>query len=278
MYSFFFFSIILLERMVVMKQRTISAIILLIILVGSLIISSKLFGILMQIIAILGYNEFFNIKYRDRLKELRLIKYLGIVGLVLLTLNNTFYVLDMKIVILLPLLILSIPIVFYNDNKLYNINDCMYVIGIVYFLGLSFGNIIFLRDTNIAKCIFIFIIAFITDTYAYIGGSLIGRHKLTSISPKKTIEGSLIGTIMGVLVGSVYYYNLVGGVTVFQVVMFSLILTILSEIGDLMFSSIKRYFDKKDYSNLIPGHGGVLDRFDSVIYVSLGLSLILSIF
>ena len=154
----------------------------------------------------------------------------------------------------------------------------MYVIGIVYFLGLSFGNIIFLRDTNIAKCIFIFIIAFITDTYAYIGGSLIGRHKLTSISPKKTIEGSLIGTIMGVLVGSVYYYNLVGGVTVFQVVMFSLILTILSEIGDLMFSSIKRYFDKKDYSNLIPGHGGVLDRFDSVIYVSLGLSLILSIF
>lgn len=278
MYSFFFFSIILLERMVVMKQRTISAIILLIILVGSLIISSKLFGILMQIIAILGYNEFFNIKYKDRLKELRLIKYLGIVGLVLLTLNNTFYVLDMKIVILLPLLILSIPIVFYNDNKLYNINDCMYVIGIVYFLGLSFGNIIFLRDTNIAKCIFIFIIAFITDTYAYIGGSLIGRHKLTSISPKKTIEGSLIGTIMGVLVGSVYYYNLVGGVTVFQVVMFSLILTILSEIGDLMFSSIKRYFDKKDYSNLIPGHGGVLDRFDSVIYVSLGLSLILSIF
>ena len=153
----------------------------------------------------------------------------------------------------------------------------MYVLGIVYFLGLSFGNIIFLRDTNIAKCIFIFIIAFITDTYAYIGGSLIGRHKLTTISPKKTIEGSLVGTIMGVVVGSVYYYNLVGGVTIFQVIMLSLTLTVLSEIGDLMFSSIKRYFDKKDYSNLIPGHGGVLDRFDSVIYVSLGLLLILSV-
>ena len=232
----------------------------------------------MQIVAILGFNEFFDIKYKDKLKEYRLIKILGLLSLILITLNNTFYVLDMKVVILLPLLMLSLPIVFYNDNKKYNINDCMYVVGVVYFLGLSFGNIIFLRDTDIAKCIFIFVIAFITDTYAYIGGSLIGRHKLTTISPKKTIEGSLIGTFMGVVVGSVYYYNVVGNITVFQVIMLSLTLTLLSEIGDLMFSSIKRYFDKKDYSNLIPGHGGILDRFDSVIYVSLGLSLILSMF
>jgi phosphatidate cytidylyltransferase len=259
-----------------MKQRTISAIVLLAVLIGSLLISTKLFGLVMQVIAIIGFNEFFNIKYKDKLKELRLIKLLGIICLVLVTLNNTFYEFDMRVTVLLPLLLLSIPVVLLNNSKLYNINDCLYVIGIVYFLGFSFENIIFLMNTNAAKCIYIFIIAFITDTYAYIGGSLIGRHKLTTISPKKTIEGSLIGTIMGVVVGSVYYYNVVGGVTIFQVVMFSLILTLLSEIGDLMFSSIKRYFDKKDYSNLIPGHGVVLDRFDSVSYVSLGLSLILS--
>ena len=262
--------------MVFMKQRTISAIILLIILISCLVINSKLFGIVMMLISILGFNEFFNIKYRDKLKELRYIKLLGILGLVLITLNNTFYKLDMNVVILFPLIILSLPIVFYNDNKLYNINDFLYVLGIVYFLGLSFGNIIYLRDTDILKCIFIFIIAFITDTYAYIGGSLIGRHKLTSISPKKTIEGSLIGTVMGVFVGCVYYYNLIGDLSLLLTVILCIVLTVLSEIGDLMFSSIKRYFDKKDYSNLIPGHGGVLDRFDSVIYVSLGLSLILS--
>ena len=259
-----------------MKRRTISAVVLLLILISSLIISSKLFGIIMLICAIIGFNEFFDIKYSDNLKKLRLIKMLGIVSLILITLNNTFYKVDMNITILLPLLILSMPIVFYNDNKLYNINDCLYTLGIVYFLGLSFGNIIYLRDSNILKCIFIFIIAFITDTYAYIGGSLIGRHKLTTISPKKTVEGSLIGTVMGTVAGSVYYYNMVGGLTLFQVVILCLFLTILSEIGDLMFSSIKRYFNKKDYSNLIPGHGGILDRFDSVIYVSLGLSLILN--
>ena len=257
-----------------MIERTIGAIILLIILISSLIISSKLFGIVMLIIAILGYREFFQIKYNDNIK---LVKILGIISLIMITLNNIFYIFNVKVIILLPLLILSIPIIFY-DNKRYNINDSLYVLGIVYFLGLSFNNIILLREVNISKCIFIFIIAFITDTYAYIGGMLIGRHKLTSISPKKTIEGSIIGTIMGIVIGSVYYYNVIGEYNLFQTIMLCLFLTILSEIGDLIFSSVKRCFNKKDYSNLIPGHGGILDRFDSVIYVSLGLALILNMF
>ena len=259
-----------------MKQRTISAIFLMLILIGCMAISSKLFGFLMLIVAILGFNEFFDIKY-ERKKELRIVRWLGIISLILLTLNKTFYDLQVTTVVLLPLILLTLPIVFYNDNKLYNINDCLYVLGIVYFLGLSFGNIIILRDTEILKCIFIFIIAFITDTYAYIGGSLIGRNKLTTISPKKTVEGSIIGVIFGVLIGSVYYYNMIGNTTVFRVVTLCLMLSVVSEIGDLLFSSIKRNFEKKDYSNLIPGHGGILDRFDSVIYVSLVLSLISSL-
>lgn len=260
-----------------MKQRTISAIVLLILMIGSMLINSKIFGILMLVFAILGFREFFDIKYNVKDKKLNLIRLIGIICVVLIAMNNTFYKIDMNVVVLIPLLLLSLPIVFYNDSKIYNITDAMYVLGIVYFIGFSFGNIIYMSDSSLVKCIFIFIIAFITDTYAYIGGCLIGRHKLTSISPKKTIEGSVVGTIMGTLIGSVYYYNLVGGVTLFETVSLCLFLTILSEIGDLFFSSIKRYFDKKDYSNLIPGHGGILDRFDSVIYVSLGLSLIFSI-
>ena len=261
-----------------MKQRTISAIVLLMLMIGSMLINSKLFGILMLLFAVMGFSEFFDIKYNVKDKKLNLIRLIGIICVLLISMNNTFYEINMNVVVLIPLLVLSLPIVFYNDNKIYNITDAMYALGIVYFLGFSFGNIIYMGDTDLVKCIFIFIIAFITDTYAYIGGCLIGKHKLTSISPKKTVEGSIVGTVMGTLIGSVYYYNLVGGVTLFETVSLCLFLTLLSEIGDLFFSSIKRYFDKKDYSNLIPGHGGILDRFDSVIYVSLGLSLILSVF
>jgi phosphatidate cytidylyltransferase len=208
-----------------MKQRVIGASILLIVMVGSLLINSKLFGLLMVAFSILGFKEFFEIRYGKNNKKLGLIKFFCILCLLLITMNNTFYKIDLNVVILIPLLLLSLPIVFYNDNKLYNITDALYSLGIVYFLGFSFGNIIYMADSSLVKCIFIFIIAFITDTYAYIGGCLIGRHKLTSISPKKTIEGSVIGTIMGTVIGSVYYYNLVSGVTIFETVVLCLFLT-----------------------------------------------------
>lgn len=261
-----------------MKKRTFSAMVLLLILVVSLIISSKLFSLIMLLCAILGFNELFTVKYKKRIKELDIIKIFAIISIILITLNNIFFALDLKVLILLPLLILSIPIIFYNNSDVYNITDCMYILGSVYFLGFAFGNIVSLRNINIYQCVYIFIISFITDTYAYIGGILIGRHKLTSISPKKTIEGSIIGTFMGVVAGTVYYYNIVGNMSLSKVIILSFCLTIISEMGDLVFSSIKRYFGTKDYSNLIPGHGGILDRFDSVIYVSLCMSLLLSIF
>ena len=135
-----------------------------------------------------------------------------------------------------------------------------------------------MMGSDIFKGIYIFVIAFITDTYAYISGMLIGKHKLTPISPKKTIEGSVTGLIVAAIIGTFFYLMFINKeASVPVLIAIVAVLSIAGQLGDLFFSLIKRENDIKDYSNLIPGHGGILDRFDSVIFVSLGMLIMLNI-
>jgi phosphatidate cytidylyltransferase len=123
----------------------------------------------------------------------------------------------------------------------------------------------------------VLIIAFGTDIFAYFTGMLIGKHKLApNISPKKTIEGSIGGIIGTILLCSIFFfftqYFEFTKMAIFSSIMDGLIYglfgSVVAQTGDLSFSAIKRKAGIKDYGNLIPGHGGVLDRIDSVLFVS----------
>ena len=117
-------------------------------------------------------------------------------------------------------------------------------------------------------------ISFGSDTFALFAGMAFGKHKLAPlVSPKKTVEGGIGGLVGGVL--GMLLIRWIGVLaldtaicTVPQAILFGLIGSVISQIGDLSFSVIKREFGVKDYGKLLPGHGGILDRFDSVTFVS----------
>lgn len=117
-------------------------------------------------------------------------------------------------------------------------------------------------------------IAWVCDTCAYFTGRALGKHKMAPVlSPKKTVEGAIGGVIGAVAVGAVFgyilYKNVTGQTGTIRVLMLiTFIGSIISQLGDLLASGIKRDHDIKDYGHVIPGHGGIMDRFDSVIFVT----------
>ena len=120
----------------------------------------------------------------------------------------------------------------------------------------------------------VFVGAWVTDTFAYFTGMLFGKHKLIpEISPKKTVEGAIGGTVF--CIGAFLLYGLIVGKlfslprpNYLSLALFGLVAAVVSQLGDLIASLIKREHDIKDYGRLFPGHGGVLDRFDSILALS----------
>lgn len=258
-----------------MKKRIIGAIIILIFFIPLLFIGDTAFSFGVYLVALFGLYEFLKIK--DEQKYIpAFIKFISYVLLTLLLLANTntknlTFSIDYRVLAGLFISYL-IPTVLYHDRKKYSINDAFYLIGGVLFLGISMSLLILIRNNSLALTIYLFLISTMTDTYAYFIGSFIGKYKLLeSISPKKTLEGMIGGTIFGTFIGAVFYSLFVSSTTpIYVIILVTLFLSIIGQFGDLVFSAIKRYFSKKDFSNIVPGHGGVLDRMDSIIFILLG--------
>ncbi|MCH5166255.1 MAG: phosphatidate cytidylyltransferase [Erysipelotrichales bacterium] len=253
-----------------MKERLISGIIIVAIVALLLYVGGIFFDIGVGILAVCSFYEF--MKSKKDLIVPTLMKIVALICMLLLIYINvdghTFvFGLNFETISLLFLLILS-PTVFLTNHK-YKVNDAFYLSAVTLFLGTVFNLFLALYHDSVILFIFIILLSFATDTFAFCGGKLIGKHTFTKISPNKTIEGCLIGSIIGTIIGTTYYSTFIldkpSNIVTITVCIF--ILTVIGQIGDLFFSLIKRENGIKDFSNLIPGHGGILDRIDSIIFI-----------
>lgn len=222
------------------------------------------------LLSILGLYEFYKVVRLKGICPTAIIGYL-------LTISYYFILgksLNPKIftflILVCILILLCIPIF----NTKYNFIDAaVTVLGFIYIP--VFFSFIYLVDIKVNGNKLVWLIFFSSwgcDTMAYYIGKYFGKTKLCpEVSPKKTVEGAIGGFIGSVIVCTIigYIFTLQGlSVNIINYIIIGAFCGILGQFGDLVASSIKRYCNVKDYSNLIPGHGGILDRFDSILFAS----------
>lgn len=257
-----------------MKQRVISAILALCICIPLVIIGGNIFKYGVLIIGLLAMREILKATMGNKLPLI--IKYFCYLFTTLLILiNNSGFYISLYIMIL----VFASLVILLNNDKKYSIVDCFILIGIVTLLGIGFNGFIVVRN-NLMIFIYLFLISIFTDTYAYLGGRYIGKHKLIpNVSPNKTWEGSITGSVFGTLIAALFYYfKIDSNISVYLLLLMTFGLTIIGQIGDLFFSAIKRHYGIKDFSNIMPGHGGILDRLDSILFIIISYILINNMF
>lgn len=264
-----------------MKTRIISALVLLMLVIPIYLIGGMLFTGAIIVLSMLALKEFMDIK--ETKKKLPIfIKLLAYILTVLIMLSTELtdgnLVIDFRIITGLCLTML-LPLVLYHKRELYSINDACYMFTGVLFLGIALSLFSIYYFINPSLLIYLLLITIMTDSYALFTGMLVGKRKLLEdVSPNKTWEGFIGGSIAGTFISVVFYITVIDpAVNVTSIILVTLFLTIIGQLGDLFFSTIKRYFNKKDFSNIMPGHGGVLDRLDSIIFVMLAFRMFITL-
>lgn len=294
------------------KTRVVTAVIMLIVLIPFIFLGGYFIYGLCGILGFIGTYELVKM-HNDKNNLPKILNYIVpllslAVVLVVMMADLVLKIDGFKFIIFSILLIsvvLLISSLVYSELK---VSDAFYYIGSILYGGASFGIVAAIRnievfsmqelvlgslDVNLSGlCIFLYIYltTVLTDVGAYSIGCRIGKHKLIpSVSPNKSVEGAIGGSICGTLVGTLILilaewlvgFNLFGidnlFLNILVVLVISLMLTVISQLGDLVASKLKREYGIKDYGNLFPGHGGVMDRFDSVIFTCAVFFIVLTL-
>ncbi|ARQ06733.1 phosphatidate cytidylyltransferase [Macrococcoides canis] len=249
-----------------MKTRTITAIIAMAVFLPVVVYGKLPLLIMAYLLAIVALKEVLN------MKNIKLYSLPGIISVIALSLimspeKSKLVSLDYQVpfLILMSLIMLSYTVM--SKNR-FNFVDAAFCMLAVAYVGIGFMYFYETRNNGLIYILFALLIVWVTDTGAYIFGRLFGKNKLwPEISPNKTIEGFVGGILSSTIIAIIFSINYDMPLPMLPLILVTWLFSMFGQLGDLVESALKRHFDVKDSGNLLPGHGGILDRFDSFIFV-----------
>ncbi|MED4070200.1 phosphatidate cytidylyltransferase [Priestia endophytica] len=252
-----------------MRQRIITGVIAAAIFVPLVLVGGLPFTLLVYLLATVGVFELL------KMRKISLLSFPTFMSILLVwtfllsqtnaSLANTIFNHKVEVVLLAVLLLLTYTVLIKNR---FTFDDAGFVILATIYIGMGFYYFIAIREEQLSYVFLALFVTWASDSGAYFIGKSMGKRKLwPDISPNKTIEGSVGGIVCGVIVALLFAFLSPLTESPLHLMVIGLVLSIFGQVGDLVESAFKRHYGVKDSGNILPGHGGVLDRTDSWLFV-----------
>lgn len=254
-----------------MKQRTITAVIAACIFIPIILFGGVLFHLSVYIIASIGVLELIKMKKISRYSVASAIGLALVWSLMFPYKDYGFaestepFITKSEITLVAMLILLSYTVLVKNR---FTFDDAGFLLISSIYIGMGFNYLIETQRAGLEYLFFALFTVWATDTGAYLFGRAFGKKKLwPQISPNKTIEGSIGGIFLACVVAFIFQLFVEMDHSMIVVLLVTILISIAGQIGDLVESALKRHYAVKDSGRILPGHGGVLDRFDSLIFI-----------